>query len=167
MATKLKMSVAAELGQKHAGVVQRLQMAGRTDMKPRMAKAIRKRSAPAIAAVRASFQRADLPASPSRGGGRSSKLRARTARAVGVVTTGGGLTIRVQGNKVDPQYGTSLVLALNGLVRLRHPVFGNRAKWVSQRGSAERFYSSLDKITPQWRADVEQVMDDIVKEIES
>lgn len=166
MATKLRMSVEVDLGQRYAGVVQRLKLAGRGDMQRRMVKEIRKRGKPAVDAVRASLRGADLPARPSRGGGRSSGLRARAARAVGVTTTGGGISIRVQGKKVDPAYGTSLVLALNGVTRLRHPVFGNRSAWVTQRGGGDRFYRALDPFAADWRADVERVMDEVVREIE-
>ena len=166
MATKLRMSVNADLGQRYAATLRRLKDAGRGDLARAMSAKIRRRAQPAVAAVRSSLRQADLPASPARNGRASSGLRDRAARAAAATTTRGGIRIEIVGKKVDPTYGTSLVLALNGIVRLRHPVFGNRSKWVQQRGSSERFYSALRPFEAQWRADVEQVMDEYVRQIE-
>jgi hypothetical protein len=160
------MGIEAELGTRYAGVVRRLQMAGRSDMQTRMAKRIRQRGAPAVAAVKAAFRTAELPARPSRGGVAPSGLRNRAASSVRASTTRGGVSIQANGRRVDPRYGTSLLLALNGLAKLRHPVFGNRAVWVTQKGTADHWYGVLDPYAAQWRADVERVMDDIVREIE-
>lgn len=163
---KLQMTVETELGARYAAVLQRLALAGRTDeLKKRMVRDLRKQGQPAVRAVRAALKTARLPASPSRGGGRSSGLRNRAAGAVGISTTGGGLSIQINGRKVDPRYGTSLSLALNGVTRLRHPVFGNRAAWVTQRGT-DHFYRVLDQFAPRWRADMEKTLNDYAKELD-
>lgn len=160
MATKLRMQVSADPDSRFLSTVAKLKAAGRGDLQRQMTAKLRRRGQPALNAVRASLRAADLPAKPSRGGSAATGLRDKAAKATTLSATAKGLRILVNGDKVDPAYGTSLVLALNGLTRLRHPVFGNRSAWVNQRGSKERFYSALEPFQAQWRRDAEQVLDE-------
>ncbi len=167
MATKLRLRMSAGMDGKGLATFDRMRSAGRGDLQRATDSAIRRRGQAAVNAVRASIRSAEMPAMPSRGGGKSTGLRARVAAATRVSTAGGALQIRVDGDQVDPQYGTSLVLALNGMTRLRHPTFGRRGRgsWVVQKGTKEHFYSALAPFERQWRADVEQVLDDYARRI--
>lgn len=167
MATRLRLQMSAGMDGKALATFDRMRSAGRGDLQRAVDSAIRRRGQAAVNAVRASIRSAEMPAIPSRGGGKSSGLRGRVAAAVRVSTAGGALRIFVDGDKVDPQYGTSLVLALNGMTRLRHPTFGRRGRgqWVVQRGTREHFYSSLAPFERQWRADVEKALDDYAARI--
>lgn len=165
MASKLRMSIAADPNAEFARVTAKLRAAGRGDLQRSMVAKLRRRGQPAVQAARSSIRAATMPAKPSKGGGASSGLRGKAAAAIGMTATPKGVSIRVDGKKVDPAYGTSLFLALNGLTRLRHPVFGNRSAWVTQRGGSERFFSALKPFSQQWRKDVEQVIEDYAREI--
>lgn len=165
MPTQIRMHVAADPDARFRRVTDQLRQAGRGDLQRAMVARIRRRGQPAVRAAQQSMRSATLPARPSRGGGKSTGLRDRAARAIGLSATPSGVRIRVDGSKVDPAYGTSLVLALNGQTRLRHPVFGNTSAWVQQRGPRERFYSSLEPFAERWRADVADVLEDFARKL--
>lgn len=166
MASKLRMSLVADPDAEFARVTAKLRAAGRGDLQRNMVSRLRRRGKPAVRAVQGAIRGAKLPALPSRGGGASSGLRGRAAAAIGMSVTPNGVSIVVDGKKVDPAYGTSLVLALNGLSKLRHPVFGNRSVWVRQQASTYGlFYKALEPFSEQWRKDVEQVIADYAREI--
>jgi hypothetical protein len=165
VASKLRMKIAADPSADFARVTAKLKAAGRGDLQRNMVAKIRRRGQPAVTAARAAIRQATLPALPAKGGGASSGLRDRAAAAIGMTATPTGVSIRVDGKKVDPAYGMTMFLALNGLTKLRHPVFGNRSAWVRQQGGSERFFSALKPFSEQWRRDVEQVLDDYAREI--
>lgn len=167
MATKLRMQVKVAPDAGFQRTVDRLKAAGRGDLQKAMVAALRRRAQPARAAVQASIRQADFPAIPSRGGGKSSGLRDRVAGAVRIKQTPTGLELGIDGNRVDPTAGTSLVLGLNGLTKIRHPTFGRRGKgqWINQRGSKERFYSALEPHRAGWEKDCEGVLDRYAKQI--
>lgn len=165
MPTKIRAEIRADPDARFAKTVAKLKVAGRGDLQRNIVAKLRRRGQPAVQAARSAIRQATLPANPSRGGGASSGLRDRAAAAIGITTTAKGVSIRVDGNKVDPAYGTSLFLALNGLTKLRHPVFGNRRAWVQQKGGKELFFSALKPFTDKWRRDVDQVLDEYAREI--
>lgn len=151
------------------GAVSRLRAASGGSLNRKINAAITSGSRPAVAAAQAAFRRASLPATGGgrggRGGGGGRGLRGRVAAAVGVKNTAGGIAIKVDGRKVDGRYGDALVLALNGMAALRHPVYGNRRAWVSQRGPREVFYNALKPMEAEWKRACEQALDEVAREI--
>src|SRR5690606_4117003 len=126
---------------------------------------IRQEGQPALTAVRAAAQGIEMTSTPSAGGGRrSTGLRARLAAATRVSAQATGVRIAVQENRVDPEYGNTLVQGSEGLKRWRHPVFGNTEKWVGQKGSPW-FYPTLRREGPAFRAAVERAMRDTMRKI--
>jgi hypothetical protein len=161
---ELRVALTVEPGRGYDAVAAKLRRAG-PGLKPKLTQAIRREGATAVAAIKSALMGAKFPASPSRGTGASSGLRRRVANSVSVAVAGEGVRIRADGKKVDSKYGTSLLLGLDGLTKIRHPVFGNRRAWVSQRGGKELFYSTLRRYEPKWRDACEKVLDDMAREI--
>ena len=140
----------------------RLKQAGRGDLQRRLTREIRKAGRPALTATQAAWRRVDV--SSTRGGGKSSGLRARTAAATRISILGSGIRIRVEGKKVDPRY-RSLPFYLDALGKTwRHPVYGNREVWTTQRGQ-EVFYKTLRGFEPEWRRGVDRAKDETEREL--
>jgi hypothetical protein len=144
-------------GDSYAKLAAQLRAAG-PGLQPQLTAALRKVGQPAVQAAKSSLRSARFPARPTRGGGRSTGLRSKIAGAVTTKVINGGIRLSVEGKSVDGAYGTSLVLGVDGLANLRHPVFGNRKAWVSQKGSRELFYSALRPFESKWRAECEDVL---------
>lgn len=140
----------------------RLREAGRGDLQRRMVRKIRQTGDPALRAVQGKFLGVDVTASPNRGGGGSTALRARTAAATKIQVTGRGIRIKVIGSQVDGRYGDTLVNGLNATGPWKHPVFGNRRAWVTQRGQ-EVFDPTLLGFEPKWFADILEAMDETAR----
>lgn len=146
-------------------VVNRLKAASGGSLNRKINAAIRSQSKPAVETAQRALRSTSLPSTPSKGGGGSTGLRARAAAAVTTKITATGIAIRVDGKKVDSRYGDALVLALNGMAKLRHPVYGNRRAWVQQRGPREVFYASLKPLEAEWKRACEQALDEVAREI--
>lgn len=143
-------------------LARRLKQAGRGDLQRRLTKEIRRAGDPGLRAVQTAWMGVDVTS--TRGGGKSSGLRARVAAATRISILGSGIRIRVEPKRVDPRYGRGLSYGLNGLGRWRHPVFGNREVWADQTGQ-EVFYRTLLRFESRWRAGVEKAMDETAREI--
>ena len=140
----------------------RLKKAGRGDLQRRLTREIRKAGQPALRATQAAWMTGDVTS--SRSGGKSSGLRARTSAATRISILGSGIRIRVESKKVDPKY-RSLPFYLDALGKAwRHPVFGNRQVWTTQRGQ-EVFYRTLRGFEPRWRAGIDRAMDETEREL--
>jgi hypothetical protein len=151
-----------------SAVVNRLKAASGGSLYRKINAAIKSQSRPAVAAAQQAFRSSSLPIqgrSGGGGGGGSTGLRARVAGAVTTKITASGIRIEVDGKKVDRRYGTALILGLNGMAKLRHPVFGNRRAWVQQRGPREIFYAALKPLEAEWKRACEQALDEVAREI--
>ena len=148
-------------------VVNRLKRASGGTLNKKINDAIRSKSRPAVAAAQQAFRSSSLPIQgrSGGGGGGSTGLRNRVAGAITTKITASGIKIEVDGKKVDARYGTALVLGLNGMAKLRHPVFGNRNAWVQQRGPREVFFAALAPMEAEWRRACEQALDEVAREI--
>ena len=149
-----------------------------------MRKAIRNAGRPALADVKAAVlalevrnvggggrtERAEFVASRARTergrekARRGAGLRQTIAAAIGVKLTANGIKIAVNGNRLPPKQRT-LPMAIGARRGWRHPVYGNRDVWVTQRGRPW-FHPTLQKHAASFRRAIENVMDDIVKRIE-
>lgn len=103
--------------------------------------------------------------------GETTNLRARMAAATGTKTEirGGMLAQRqstvavlIDANKMPPGQRT-LPRHMERAKGWRHPVYGNREKWVRQPGHPY-FYSTLDAFRPFWSAAVKAAMDATMRE---
>lgn len=142
----------------------RLKEAGRGDLQRKLTRNIRTAGEPGLRAVQSKFQGVDVTAVPSRGGGGSTGLRARTAAATKLQVTGRGIRYKVIGRQVDPRYGDTLVNGLNNTGVWRHPVFGNRRAWVTQTGQ-EVFDPTLLGYEPKFRQACLDAMDETAAQI--
>ncbi|MFF3884025.1 hypothetical protein [Streptomyces sp. NPDC001914] len=104
---------------------------------------------------------------PSSRGYSADGLRGNLARAtrLEVKTTGkqAGVAIRVDGRKM-PAHMKSLPAMVEGKKRWRHPVFGNRENWVTQKREPY-FYKTVRVAGPASRRAVNRVLDGITKDI--
>ncbi|WP_084963756.1 hypothetical protein [Thermoactinospora rubra] len=99
---------------------------------------------------------------------RGSGLRDTIARSLRLVTKTGSRSARVR-IEVDaskmPQDQRTLPRHLDSEKGWRHPVFGNRKKWVHQRGQPW-FEVTIRRHAPKVRNDILKAMDDIADKIE-
>lgn len=149
--------------EKYRALSRRLREAGEKGLQRQLTRAIRQEGDGALRAVQAAWLTVDVQS--SRGGGTSSGLRARVAAATRISVLQNGIRIRTESKRVDPAYGRTLTYGLDGLGSWRHPVFGNREVWESQRGQ-EVFYKTLERFESRWRAGIERAMEDIARQIE-
>jgi hypothetical protein len=119
---------------------------------------------PILAQVKAAYR-----AGPSKGRSHEGPdLRVLLARAarIEVRTTGklAGARLRVDGRKMPDQM-KSLPAMWEGLVRWRHPVFGDRETWV-QQDSHPTFYRIVTPQEDRVGRAIDQVLDDIRDKLE-
>jgi hypothetical protein len=135
---------------------------GRGDLIGPLRTAIRREGAPTIAAVKAAWLSVEV--SSTRGGtarpDRSTGLRARVSAATKLSITSTGIRVTVTERAVDPRYGKALTWYLDASGRRpwRHPVFGHRHTWTTQRGQ-EVFFSTIDAHAPAFRAAIAAAME--------
>jgi hypothetical protein len=147
----------------------KVKAAGRGDLRKKLRKNIRDAGKPVIADLRGAAMGVRMTS--TRGGtarpDRSSGLRARTARAVGLSQTRNGIRIRVSAARFGP-YGTSMPRYLDASLpkcrTFRHPVFGNREVWTEQSGSPW-FFVTINKHRARFRRAVFEAMDELAKEL--
>ncbi|HEX6668259.1 MAG TPA: hypothetical protein VF061_01800 [Gemmatimonadales bacterium] len=177
-AAKAEIQMKAGGANKFREVSRRLRKAGRGDLQRELTKAVRKEGAPALAAVKAAWLGVQVESlDPDRGGtarpDTSTGLRRRVARATRMRVRQNGITIVVEGRRVDPEYPT-LATYLNGFPRRRpwrHPVFGTgkrgswQGAWAAQRGQ-EVFWPTLNEFRPQWRRGIEGATNRFVAELD-
>lgn len=105
--------------------------------------------------------------STTRWGPRITGLRARVAASIGVSQTKKGIRIRASAARIGP-YGATLAKYLDGTLPgrgdWRHPVFGDRETWVSQKGSPW-FFVTITKHRASFRKAVFAVLDETGEEL--
>lgn len=134
------------------------------ELRKELNREIEQAAIPATADVRASVRGVDVQSAS--GGGGSTGLRARIAAAVEVRALGSGVRIRVNGRKVDPQYGRTLARLMNdtGGRPWIHPLFGNPEHQHTQKGR-DYFASAIRPHEPAFRAAIREAMDTIADKI--
>lgn len=128
-----------------------------------LTKGLRQGAKPAAVAVKAGAR--SLPARP---GGRSTGLRRRMAASAGVqVRTSGqmaGVRVRISRARMGDQ--ASLPKVTNVGV-WRHPVYGNRKVWVTQRSRRGWFDAATARSAPAVRMALKKVLDDTERKLRS
>lgn len=139
-----------------------LKTRGRADLSKGLRESVRREGAVALRDVQAAWLTVDVTS--SRGGGKSSGLRARVSAATRIQTTMTGVRITVAAARVDPVYGRTLPWYLNANGRpWRHPIFGRRdnpSDWAVQRGE-EVFFSTIGRHAPGFRAGIQRAMEEV------
>jgi hypothetical protein len=119
----------------------------------------------ALQAGRRAYKRgADVRAAAARAAKRSTSLRETVAKATRQQITAKGVRIIVDSKKL-PESQQSLPRHLDSEKGWRHPVFGNRNNWVSQKGGPY-FASTIKKRAPEFRQAIVDAMDEITAELE-
>jgi len=139
---------------------QALKDAARKDLRLELRRNIRAAGKPALAKVKEAAGSIEMSGGPA---GKSTGLRARIAAATKLQVLASGVRFTVRESQVDPTYGTTLVAGSEGDT-WRHPVFGNRDKWVPQTGSPW-FYPTLRAEGPAFRRAVIKAMRDVMAKI--
>lgn len=119
-----------------------------------MASAELNRAAPPVLnRVRSAVRSADFPAVPSRGGAGSTGLREHLAASTVTRPLRAGVRFVV----ADPN-GQQMARYTDGqLPRWRHPVFGNRRAWVTQRADPW-FFVNIRPARPQFAGAVQRAV---------
>lgn len=173
--------IAVEGGQKYRALSKQLKELGDEGkgLQADLRKAVRDAGRPVVRDVKSAIT--TLPIKGSRGGGTKARAefaaaRARTERgranlrkrsglrrtiasAVQVKQRTTGIRIEVNGRRLPPDQRT-LPMALESRRGWRHPVFGDRENWVTQKGGPW-FFVSIIKHAPTFRAAIEKVMADV------
>jgi hypothetical protein len=160
----------------------RIKEAGDSGMRRKFRKEIRQAGGPTVAKLRAAVvgvkvSSLDKPSITRHGrhrGPRSSGLRARVARSIGISQTRKGIRIRASARKVG-DYGITLPRYLDaGLTRFkrwRHPVFWRDMNSapptrVTQQTGQPWFFVTIRSDYGRFRGAVEQVMEQTKRELE-
>lgn len=173
--------VAVEGAQELKALRARLKAAKRVDLQRKLREKIKDAGNPVVKDIRAAVmdlkvtrgsdpyaRRSQSVGNPGPGSDkRSTGLRARTARAVGISQTRKGIRIKVSAKKFG-DYGVTLPRRMDAELprwrRWRHPAFGNMEVWVEQRGS-NWFLSTIRHHRPAFRKAVFAAMDEVGKEL--
>lgn len=121
---------------------------------------LQRAASPVLAAVRAKVGSADFPGVPSKGGSGSTGLRAHLASSTSTRPMGAGVRFVV----ADPR-GQQLARLTDGKGgRWRHPVFGNRNAWVTQKPDPW-FHVTIRSKRPVFAGAVERAVRRIVQRL--
>lgn len=155
----------------------RLRAAGGPRLKANLARRIRRAAEPLKSDMQQTIRSLPIraePRKPKKHGGPSPTtrpLRATIAGAVRIsVRTSGSPGARVWLDRsLLPTDLRGVPSALNDSSgRLRHPVFGNRKRWVNQWVTPPMWWDkTVQKHTPRMRAEVERVVADVRRQISS
>lgn len=110
------------------------------------------------AARRAQKSGKDVRAAAARAAKRSTELRGTIASATKLQIVTKGVRIYVDSKRL-PESQWTLPRRLDSDKGWSHPVFGNRSKWVDQKGGPW-FASTIQKRAPQFRSAIAQAMED-------
>jgi hypothetical protein len=127
-----------------------LRATGRNDLRKELLRGLRNGAKPMVTVARG----AALSALPKRGG-----LAADIAYANWAVRTSlsGNPRVRLTGGWA----GHDMAVLDSGL--LRHPVYGNRHRWVSQAIPPHWFTDAMNQLAPEFRDELLKVIDDIAR----
>lgn len=122
---------------------------------------------PVLARTRSTVQGAAFPVAPPAGGSDGTAFRAGLAAATEAVPLSNGVRFRVDGAAVGRgSRGHRLAMLSDTELapRWRHPVHGNRERWVTQLGMPW-FFSSIRPEEPRFASGVGQAMDKTIRRI--
>lgn len=150
----------------------RLRAAGGPRLKANLARRVRRAAEPLRNDLQQTIRTLPIQAPPRRSGGRggtsptSRPLRATIADSIRIsVRTGGNPGARVWIDRASlPADLRNMPTVINS-GRIRHPVFGNRKRWVEQSAPPLWWDKTVRKHTPRMTAEVARVLDDVRNQI--
>jgi hypothetical protein len=178
-------SISAKGAAQFIALSKELRKAGRGDLRKALQVRITAAGKPVVADVRSVVTSLQVKSSHGGGGGqrrahavgrtsterakasaarRKTGLRRTIAGATKLEITARGVRIIVRKDALPPSQ-QSLPRHLDSVQGWRHPVFGNREAWVTQRG-ATWFASTIQRHAPEFRRAVLTAVDDIQRRIE-
>ncbi|WP_409469060.1 hypothetical protein [Streptomyces sp. HC307] len=80
-------------------------------------------------------------------------------------TSNPGARIWIDRSQIEPK-ARNVLNQINKDGRLRHPVFGNRKRWVNQRSQAGWWSRRVQAGVPRMRAEVERVLGDVRRDLQ-
>lgn len=180
----LRISIAGTNAQAFRQLAKDLRKAGKTDLRKELRKKITDAGRPVLDDVKAAVR--DVPVTSRGGGGtqrlkynvgratterakasagrRVAGLRATIARATKLQITAKGVRFVVQSSQL-PEDQRSLPRHLDSAKGWRHPVFGDRDVWVSQKGRPY-FAVTIKKKAPAFRQAIVGAMETIRQQLE-
>lgn len=146
----------------------RLRAAGGPRLKANLARRVRRAAEPLRNDLQQTIRTLPIQAPPRRSGGRggtsptSRPLRATIADSIRIsVRTGGNPGARVWIDRASlPADLRNMPTVINS-GRIRHPVFGNRKRWVEQSAPPLWWDKTVRKHTPRMTAEVARVLNDV------
>ncbi|KUH38383.1 MULTISPECIES: hypothetical protein [Streptomyces] len=150
----------------------RLRAAGGPRLRANMTRRIRRAAEPLRADLQQTIRTLPIQAPPRRAGSRggssptSRPLRATIADAIRIsVRTGGnpGARVWVDKGALPPDLRNMPTVINSG--RIRHPVFGNRRRWVTQTASPLWWDRTVRTHMPRMTAEVARIVDDVRNQI--
>jgi hypothetical protein len=147
----------------------RLRQAGRGDLKKAVNERIRRAARPIHRDLQQRARTLPIrsPAGRSRGGPSPTArpLRASIAQAIRLsVTSGSGAKIWLDAKRLPEDITKGVVVQLNE-GRLRHPVFGNKRRWVNQYAPANWWWDTIKPHMPRLNGAVRQALKDVERRL--
>lgn len=190
---EVRVSLAAQNVGAYRALAKRLRGAGRKDLRAKLREKINEAGKPVVEDVRTAVRSlqvtshggggkrrqqfaalqagrrahrrgADVRAAAQRAFRRSTRLRDAVASATKLQITGKGVRFVVASGQL-PESQRTLPRHLDSPKGWRHPVFGNKEHWVSQKGGPW-FAETIKKKAPAFRSAIVKAMDEITKDIE-
>jgi len=182
----IRVSVSAQNVHQYRQLARTLRETGQTDLRKKLRQAINDAGRPVLDEVKERVS--TLHVTSSRGGGGMQRARFKASRARTVkardrllrkgrglrseISSATKLQITTKGvrfyvnSQLLPADQQSLPRHLDSPTGWRHPVFGNKSNWVSQKGGPW-FADTIKKRAPSFRQAIVKAMDDVAKELES
>ncbi|MFE7444561.1 hypothetical protein ACFU7X_29400 [Streptomyces chartreusis] len=150
----------------------RLRAAGNENIRQSMHRRIRRAAEPLRSELQSTMRGLDIrpPGRTTRPGGPSPTtrpLRATIADAIRIsVRTGAspGATVWVDKGRLPPDLKNMPKVINDG--RIRHPVYGNRRKWVTQWAQPPWWDSTVRRHLPRMEREVARIVDDVRRRLE-
>lgn len=150
----------------------RLRAAGGENIRSSMQRRIRRAAEPLRDDLQSTMRGLDIRSQGRSGrpGGPSADtrpLRATIADAIRIsvrISGNPGATVWIDKGRMPPDYENIPGQLNNG--RLRHPVFGNRRRWVNQYASPPWWDTTVRRHTPRMEREVARVLDDVRRRLE-
>lgn len=151
----------------------RLRAAGGTRLQRNFARRIRRAAEPLHRDLQQAVRTMDLRPAPRRtrqGGSSPTSRPFRKMLAGGVrlsVRTSGspGARVWVDRSRLEPK-ARNVLNQIDNTGRLRHPVFGNRRRWVNQTAQAGWWSRRVRAGTPRMQAEIARIVDDVRRDLE-
>ncbi|UBU11601.1 hypothetical protein [Nonomuraea gerenzanensis] len=153
-AERSQWEVAFQFGREWKDVNRRLRHAGEKDLARELRKAVREAAKPGRNAAKLAARAIPVK------GPRSTGLRRRMARGVGIQADARRVRIVTR----MPSGLEMLPRGFDTAKGWRHPVFGNRERWVTQPGHPW-FRQTIAKTAPKAREEMKQAMDRVAARI--